>query len=116
MVNNSGSGSETGSNPTPPPQPPPPPPPPPSSSTKRPTTPAKPKQRSSVCPVCKRNLYHERALNGHIRWHTVEEREAAGISIARALASAVVVEEPEAVKRAKVPDLNRSPPPEDGEA
>ncbi|KAI3683557.1 hypothetical protein L1987_84065 [Smallanthus sonchifolius] len=103
-------------------------PPPPSSSTtpppppiasgsrnKRPMTSTK----SSICPVCKKDLCHEKALNGHMRWHSLEEREAAGIGIARALASGVVVVRNEDVrvqdscKRAKVPDLNYLPPPED---
>ncbi|KAI3826462.1 hypothetical protein L1987_00510 [Smallanthus sonchifolius] len=92
-----------------------PPPPPSSSGTKRPSTPVKPKEKTAICPVCKRNMYHDKALNGHIRWHTAEEREAAGVGTSRALANAIVVEEQEVTKRAKVPDLNRSPPPENGD-
>ncbi|KAI3683556.1 hypothetical protein L1987_84064 [Smallanthus sonchifolius] len=109
-MSNKNEGSAAGkSNAAPPP--PPPPPPPRSSGTKRPSTPSK----TAICPVCKRNMYHDKALNGHIRWHTAEEREAAGVGTARALANAIVVEEPEVTKRAKLPDLNRSPPPEDGD-
>ncbi|KAJ0623574.1 putative transcription factor C2H2 family [Helianthus annuus] len=90
------------------PPPLPPPPPPPQSGTKRPLTPkSKEKEKMSICPICNKNLCHEKALNGHIRWHTAEER-------AKTFAATVTVEEQEP-KRFKVPDLNRSPPPEDGD-
>ncbi|KAD5803394.1 hypothetical protein E3N88_14754 [Mikania micrantha] len=109
MVTKGSNNIADGPNPNPPP---PPSPPPGSAGTKRPMM---PKEKSVICPVCNRNMYHEKALNGHIRWHTAQEREAAGLGTARSLASTVVVEEQDAPKRAKVPDLNRSPPPEDEE-
>ncbi|KAK1411949.1 hypothetical protein QVD17_32830 [Tagetes erecta] len=115
MVNNNTVVSSAGgSNPIPPAAPPPPPPPPPpSGGNKRPLTPSKTKEnKSGICPICNRNLYHEKALNGHVRWHTAAEREAAGIGPSKSTR----VEEQDDPKRIKVPDLNRSPPPEDGEA
>ncbi|MFS7900796.1 putative transcription factor C2H2 family [Helianthus anomalus] len=80
------------------------------------SSPSKNKSKSAICLVCKRDLCHEKALNGHIRWHTQQEREAAGIGNAKAVASASVVirdanvRKPETSKPVKLPDLNKSPP------
>ncbi|KAL4572616.1 hypothetical protein LXL04_019396 [Taraxacum kok-saghyz] len=84
-------------------------------------TPPKTKRTKSViCPICKKDMCHEKALCGHIRWHTQEERLAASIAIARALSSNVVVsgngdEDEGPSKKYKLPDLNKSPPPEEEE-
>ncbi|MFS7988120.1 putative transcription factor C2H2 family [Helianthus anomalus] len=92
-----------------------------SSTTPRPmSSPSKNKSKSAICRVCKRDLCHEKALNGHIRWHTQEEREAAGIGNAKVVASASIVigdadvpKSPESSKPFKLPDLNKSPPREE---
>ncbi|KAI3668883.1 hypothetical protein L6452_40100 [Arctium lappa] len=128
---------------TPPPSKPPstsstvlPPPPPPTSTermvttvtcssvittTKNPSTSGTRKQKSVICPICKKDMCHEKALCGHIRWHTQAERQAAYTDIARALASnfisgGVHIEHQGSPKRLKLPDLNQPPPPDDDDA
>ncbi|KAL7587056.1 hypothetical protein Lser_V15G39727 [Lactuca serriola] len=75
-------------------------------------------RRPVICPICKKDMYHEKALCGHIRWHTQEERLAASRDIARALSANVVSGqrgdgEQGPSKRFKLPDLNEPPPSED---
>ncbi|CAH1433285.1 unnamed protein product [Lactuca virosa] len=77
-------------------------------------------RKSVICPICKKDMYHEKALCGHIRWHTQEERLAASRDIARALSANFVSGqrgdgEQGPSKRFKLPDLNHPPPPEDDE-
>ncbi|KAI3781337.1 hypothetical protein L2E82_11349 [Cichorium intybus] len=75
------------------------------------------RSKSVICPICKKDMCHEKALCGHIRWHTHEERQAASSDIARALSSNFSSghggEEQGPSKRFKVPDLNKPPPPEE---
>ncbi|CAI9265384.1 unnamed protein product [Lactuca saligna] len=74
-------------------------------------------RRPVICPICQKDLHHEKALCGHIRWHTHEERLAASREIARALSANFVSRggngEQGPSKRFKLPDLNEPPPPEE---
>ncbi|GJS42003.1 cell division cycle protein 48 [Tanacetum coccineum] len=73
-----------------------------------------PSKRKVNCPICGRNMHHEKAFCGHIRWHTQEERDAKSGEIQETLALSRQVEEAvEIAKKIKIPDLNKLPQPED---
>nr|GEV58235.1 cell division cycle protein 48 homolog [Tanacetum cinerariifolium] len=70
--------------------------------------------RKVNCPICGRNMHHEKAFCGHIRWHTQEERDAKSGEIQETLALSRQVEDAvEIAKKIKIPDLNKLPQPED---
>merc|ERR1711874_376497 len=66
------------------------------------------------CPICLKNLYHEKAVCGHIRWHTQGERDAKSVQIQRTLALSRQVDDAVHIaKKIKIPDLNEVWKPED---
>lgn len=79
---------------------------------------ATPPKRSTICHICNKEMYHEKALYGHRRWHTSEERELAR-QVASEDATSVVVGANEgegSSKRMEIPDLNHPPPSDDLDA
>merc|ERR1712137_113354 len=82
------------------------------SSSNPPLTPSK--RKDVFCPICNKNMFHEKAFCGHIRWHTQAQRDANSAEIQRTLALSRQVDEAVRVaKKIKIPDLNELPKPED---
>ncbi|GJX01337.1 phospholipid-transporting ATPase 2 isoform X1 [Tanacetum coccineum] len=73
-----------------------------------------PSKRKVGCSICKRNMHHEKAFCGHIRWHMREERDANIAEIAETLALRRHAEEVVLIaKKIKISDLNEVLQPDD---
>ena len=77
-------------------------------SSSDPLTVTKPSQ--FICPICRRDMCHKKAFNGHLRWHSLEERRNYSQEIKSLLASSNEVQETVQVSENKeLLDLNKTP-------
>ena len=77
-------------------------------SSSDPLTVTKPSQ--FICPMCRRDLCHKKAFNGHLKWHTAEVRSNYSQEIKAVLASSNEVQETVQVSKIKNDfDLNKTP-------
>ena len=77
-------------------------------SSNNPPTVTKPNK--FTCPICRRDMYHKNAFNGHLRWHTPLERSNYSQEIKSLLASSKEVQETVQVSENKeLLDLNKTP-------